>query len=42
MLKKKVDKMRFEIPVSAYTAGVYMIRVESGAEVISRKVMVIH
>jgi hypothetical protein len=42
MLKKKVDESQFEIPVSAYPAGVYMIRIEMGGRVISKKVMVVH
>ena len=42
MLKKKVDERQLEIPVSAYPAGVYMIRVEAGKEVVSKKVMVVH
>jgi photosystem II stability/assembly factor-like uncharacterized protein len=42
MLKKKVDDRQFEIPVTAYPAGVYMIRVETDKQVISRKVLVIH
>jgi hypothetical protein len=42
MLKKKVDEKQLEIPVSAYPAGVYMIRVEMDREAISRKVMVVH
>jgi hypothetical protein len=42
ILKKKVDERRFEIPVSAYPAGVYMIRAETGKETVSRKVVVIH
>jgi hypothetical protein len=42
MLKKKVDDRQVEIPVAAYPAGVYMVRVETGKEVVSRKVMVVH
>jgi hypothetical protein len=42
ILKKQVDERQFEIPVRDYPAGVYMIRVETGKETISRKVLVIH
>jgi hypothetical protein len=42
ILKKKVDDRQFEIPVSDYPAGVYMIRVDTGGRVISKKVMVVH
>jgi hypothetical protein len=42
MLKKKVDDKQFEMPVAAYPAGVYMIRVETDREVVSKKVMVVH
>jgi len=42
MLKKKVDDLKVEIPVSDFPAGVYMIRIETGKEVVSRKVMVVH
>jgi hypothetical protein len=42
MLKKKVDEKQLEIPVAAYPAGVYMIRVEAAGQVISKKVMVVH
>jgi len=42
MLKKKVDERQVEITVRDYPAGVYMIRVETGKEMISRKVLVMH
>jgi hypothetical protein len=42
ILKKKVDARQVEIPVAAYPVGVYMVRVDAGKEVISRKVMVVH
>jgi hypothetical protein len=42
MLKKKVDVKQLEIPVSAYPAGVYMISVEAGKVVVSKKVIVMH
>jgi hypothetical protein len=42
ILKKKVDENQFEIPVADYPSGVYMIKVETGKEVISKKVMVVH
>jgi hypothetical protein len=42
MLKRKVDENQLEIPVAVYPAGVYMIRVDSGGRVISKKVMVVH
>ena len=37
MLKKKVDEKQLEIPVADYPAGVYMIRVETDVEMISKK-----
>lgn len=42
LFKKKVDISQFEIPVSPYPAGVYMIRVETSGEIISKKVIVMH
>jgi len=42
MLKKKVDDRHLEIPVPGYPPGVYMIRVETEKETISRKVLIIH
>jgi hypothetical protein len=42
ILKKKVDEKQLEIPVSAYPAGVYMIRVETDVETISKKIVVMH
>lgn len=42
MLNMKVDDKQFEIPVATYPAGVYMIRVEKGKEMISRKIVVMH
>jgi hypothetical protein len=42
MLKKMVGEKQLEIPVSEYPAGVYMIRVDAGGRVISKKVMVVH
>lgn len=42
MLQKKVDERQVEITVRDYPAGVYMIRVETGKEMISRKVLVMH
>jgi hypothetical protein len=42
ILKKKVDKKQLEMPVSAYPAGVYMIRLESGKQLISKKIIILH
>ena len=42
ILKKKVGERQVEIPVSDYTSGVYMVRVETGGEAISKKVILIH
>jgi hypothetical protein len=42
MLKKMADEKQLEIPVSAYPAGIYMIRVQTGKEEISKKVVVLH
>jgi hypothetical protein len=42
LLKKVVHDKQLEIPFSAYSAGVYLIRVESDGRVISKKVMVVH
>ena len=42
ILKKKVDEKQLEIPVAAYPAGVYMIRVETDVEMISKKIVVMH
>jgi len=42
MSKKMVDEKYYEIQVSDYPAGVYMVRVEAGKEMISRKVLVMH
>jgi hypothetical protein len=42
ILKKKVDEKQIEIPVSDYSAGVYLIRVDAGGCVISKKVIVVH
>ena len=42
IMKNKVDDKRFEIPIAAYPAGVYMIRVETRGEAITKKVMVVH
>jgi hypothetical protein len=42
MLKKKLHERQVEIAVKDYPAGVYMMRVETDKERISRKVVVIH
>jgi hypothetical protein len=42
MLKMKFDERQVEIPIAGYPAGVYMIRVETGKDVISRKIVVMH
>jgi hypothetical protein len=42
ILKNKVDETHLEIQVEGYPAGVYMIRIETDQEAISKKVMIIH
>lgn len=41
-LRKKVDDRHYEIPVSGYPSGIYMVRVETGKQTVSRKILIIH